>query len=211
MGFGLSAVGFAMLMMWHVGLDLVGYLLIFKGFWGVASELKDYKGYKIAAIFAAACAPFAAVNLYNFAASFEVVPEPARPVLAVKGVCISLLTVVFTFAYCNSTARIAADGGARFFALRARITAYLTALYMALTVVYSFTGVDGSAARLIIVGQYVVLILNFLLLFTCFTTITTKKRYAVEQEIIERETEELVRKRALKNKKKGQSQEEEDK
>jgi len=69
-----------------------------------------------------------------------------------------------------------------------------------------FAPADGTLAAVIVFGQYVVVFLNMWLLFTCFTTITTKRRQAIEEEIIERETEKIVRKKLLK--KKGRNEDE---
>lgn len=202
MGFGLCSFGFLLLMLEPVGLNFLGYAVMSMGFFGVASELKDYKGYRVAAYASAAACPFALVDMYRLVAAYTSLPNPDI-LLPIKGIPLCLLSVVLCFAYCNPTARIAADGGARTFSLRANATAYLTALYMALKLAGSFGSFDGSLAAAVFIGNYVILFLNAWLLFTCFTTITTEKRYAVEQEIIKQETEELVRKRILKGKEKG--------
>ncbi len=206
MGFGLCAFGYAFLMLEHAGLDVVGYVLLCMGFLGVSSELKAYKGYKLAAYAAGVAAPFALFNLYILIAMvFELPPLPDT-LMAIKGVALAVLCVVLSFAHCNATARIAREGGAKVFSLRASATAYLTALYMALKVAGSFFEVDGTIAVIIMVGQYVIPFLNAWLLFTCFTTITTAARAKREEEIIRQESEELVRKKFLKNKSRNESE-----
>lgn len=206
MGFGLCAFGYAFLMLEHLGLDVAGYVLISVGFFGVASELKAYKGYKIAAFAAAACVPFALLNLYLTVYDYASLPALPQPVIVIKGVALALLATVLSFAHGNSTSKIAADGGAKTFSIRALATAYLTALYSALKIAGSFAPADGTLAAVIVFGQYVVIFLNMWLLFTCFTTITTKRRQVIEEEIIERETEKIVRKKLLK--KKGRNEDE---
>lgn len=199
MGFGLCALGYLCLMLEHVGLDLLGYALICKGFYGVYAELKDYKGYRVAYLAAAVALPFSLFNLYSLIAGYSSLPALPQAVVAVKGVVLSLGAVVCAFAHSNSTARIAGDGGAATFALRARITGYLTALYMALKIGASFSGADGSLGAIIIVGQFVVLFLNSWLCFTGFTTITTKGRARREAELIRQESEELIRKKRFRD------------
>lgn len=201
MGFGLCAVGYMCLLLWHLGLDALGYVLISYGFFGVAAELKAYKGYKLAAIFAATCAPLALINLYLAFYKDIGAPELPQWLIAAKGVGLALLGVALTFSHCNATARIAREGGARVFALRASVTSYMCALFAAFQIAGSFSAPDGSLAMMIIVSQYLGPFLNALILFTCFTTITTKRRQKIEQEIIERESEEIIRKKLLKKKK----------
>ena len=196
MGFGLCAFGYMLLMLEHLGLNVFGYALISMGFYGVASELKAYKGYKIAAICAAASIPFALVDLYNTLQPIVGLTEIPKELLAVKGIALAILATVISFAHGNSTARIAADGGATVFSMRARITAYLTALYMAIKIGESFS--SSGMEVVVMVGLYVVMFLNAWLLFTCFTTITTQRRAKIEAEIIKQETEQLTRKKLLK-------------
>ncbi|MBQ3196353.1 MAG: hypothetical protein IJB65_07820 [Clostridia bacterium] len=198
MGFGLCAFGYLLLMLEHLGLDVLGYALISAGFFGVASELKTYKGYRIAAICAAVALPFALFNLYNVLVPIAGLPALGKTLLAVKGVALAIISAVLSFAHGNSTARIAADGGAGTFALRARITAYITALYMAVKLGEAFS--PSGLELVVMVGVYVVMFLNAWLLFTCFTTITTKRRAVMEAEIIRQETEQITRKKLLKNK-----------
>ncbi len=199
MGFGLCAFGYMLLMLEHLGLNVIGYALICKGFFGVASELKAYKGYKISAICAAVAIPFSLVDLYDILRSILKLEAVPQTLLVVKGIALAVIITVLSFAHGNSTARIAAQGGATTFAMRARITSYLTALYMALKVGDAFS--PSGFGLVVIVGLYVVLFLNAWLLFTCFTTITTKRRAVMEAEVIKQETEQLVRKKLLKNKK----------
>lgn len=206
MGFGLCSFGFIFLMLDSVGLNFVGYGLMAWGFFGVAGELRAYKGYKLAAIAAALSLPFALIDMYLFVGPYFDAPKPDW-LLILKGVALAISGAVLAFGHCNSTARIAEDGGARVFAFRARATMYLTGLYMALTVGGAIGQITGGIAAVILVGKYVIYFLNAWLLFTCFTTITTRDREKVEKEIIKRETEELVRKRALKDKKKAEDAE----
>ncbi len=205
MGFGLCAFGYMLLMLWHLGLSPVGYALICVGFFGVASELKTYKGYKIAAICAAVAIPFALVDLYIVIQSVAGLAETPEVLKIVKGVALAVIASVLSFAHGNSTARIAAEGGANTFAIRARITAYLTALYMAIMVGDTFS--PSGLVSVVMWGLYVVLFLNAWLLFTCFTTITTKHRARIEAEIIKQETEQLVRKKMLKKRNKDEGNE----
>lgn len=197
MGFGLSFLGFVLLTMDAVGLDFLGYGLIGLGFYRVGRELNTYKGYTLAAIAAFTSALPAVLNLYGFLTAFGL---PALPplVTGIKGAAIAALSAFLCFAYCGSTARIATEGGAAIFALRAKVTAYVSALYYALLLVFGFTGVRGPVASLLVIGKYVVPLLNAWLLFTCFTTITTKARAVKEKEIIENELEVLERKRKAK-------------
>ncbi len=205
MGFGLCAFGYMLLMLEHLGLNVLGYALISMGFFGVASELKAYRGYKLAAICAAVAVPFALIDLYNTMQSILGLGAIPQTLLAVKGVALAVIASVLSFAHGNSTARIAAEGGANAFAIRARITAYLTALYMAVKVGESFS--RSGFEVVVMVGLYVVLFLNAWLLFTCFTTITTKHRARIEAEIIKQETEQLVRKKMLKKRNKDEGNE----
>ena len=197
MGFGLSFLGFVFLTMEAIGLDFLGYTLIGLGFYRVGRELNTYKGYTLAAYAAFIAAVPAVLNLYSFLTAFGL---PALPELLVgiKGGTVAALSAVVCFAHCGSTARIAREGGAKVFSFRAQATAYLSAFYYAALLVYGFTGAVGSVASMIIIGKYVVPLLNAWLLFTCFTTITTKARAVKEKEIIDREIEVLERKRALK-------------
>lgn len=197
MGFGLSFLGFVLLTMDAVGLDFLGYALIGVGFWRVGRELNTYKGYTIAAVAALIAAVPAVLNLYGFLTAFGL---PHLPKLAtmIKGGALSALSVIVCFAHCGSTARIAEEGGARIFAFRAKATAYLSAFYYTALLVYGFTGAVGSVASLLIIGKYAMPLLNAWLLFTCFTTITTKARAKKEKEIIKNELELLERKRAFK-------------
>lgn len=201
MGFGLCALGYACLMLWHLGLDALGYALISIGFFGVSSELRAYKGYRLAAVLSAVAAPIALFNLYL--AFYKDIGAPALPqwLIAAKGVSLAVLGVAIAFGHCNSTARIAKEGGGRVFSIRATATAYLSAFCAALQIAGSFSAPDGGLAMAIIVGQYLMPLLNALLLFTCFTTITTRSRQKIEKEIIARESEEIVRKNLLKKKK----------
>ena len=207
MGFGLCAFGYMLLMLEHLGLDVLGYALIGVGFFRVASELKAYKGYRIAAVCAAVALPFALFNLYNVLVPIADLPKLGRTVLVIKGVALAIISAVLSFAHGNSTARIAAEGGAVTFSVRARITAYLTALYMAVKLGEAFS--PSGMELVVMVGLYVVMFLNAWLLFTCFTTITTKRRAVIEAEIIKQESEQLVRKKLLGSKggKKGDGDE----
>lgn len=203
MGFGLCALGFGVFLFDSLGLSFVGYALISYGFFGVARALGDYKGYKVAAYVAAAGCPFALIGLYRTVAYFTgLLPDPDVLKL-IQGVPLCVVNTVLAFAYSNPTARIAADGGANLFSVRARLTAYITALYTALKLSNLFQPSSGVLAAVVLFGEYVVILLNVWLLFTCFTTITTVSRYEKEQEIIARQTEELVRKRILKGEQKG--------
>ncbi len=205
MGFGLSFLGFLLLTMDAVGLDALGFALIGTGFYRVGRELNTYKGYTVAAYAAFAAVLPALLNLYSFATTFGL---PALPSIAtgVKGTLIALLSAVLCLGYCGSTSRIAEEGGAKMFSFRAKLTAYVSAFYYAVQAVYGVTGaaVSGSGASLIIIGKYVLPLFNAWLLFTCFTTITTKARAVKEQEIIKEELEVLERKRAFKKKKDGE-------
>ena len=197
MGFGLSFLGFVLLTMDAIGLDFLGYGLIGVGFWRVGRELNTYKGYSIAAVAAFIAALPAVLNLYSFLTAFGL-PELPSVVMGIKGGSLAALSAVVCFAHCGSPARIAEEGGARIFALRAKVTAYLSAFYYSALFVYGFTGVVGSVASMMIIGKYVMPLLNAWLLFTCFTTITTKARAKEEKEIIKNELEQLERKRAFK-------------
>lgn len=202
MGFGLSFLGFLLLTMDAVGLDALGFALIGMGFYRVGKELNTYKGYTVAAYAAFGAAFPALLNLYSFATSFGL---PALPSIAtgIKGVVIALLSAVLCLGYCGSTSRIAEEGGAKMFSFRAKLTAYLSAFYYAVQAVYGATGaaISGAGASLIVIGKYILPLLNAWLLFTCFTTITTKARAVKEKEIIKEEIEVLERKRAFKKKK----------
>ncbi len=203
MGFGLCAFGFLLLCVEGFGLDTVGYGVIAYGFWRVSDELKENRGYKIAAIAAAAGMLPALLGVYEIVASLSsALPTVPNFMWAVKGVLSAVCFVVLCFSYCGETAKIAADGGAKIFSLRAKVTMYLSVLYSALLVVSGFMGTDdGTVALIIILGKFIVPIINAFTTLTCFTTITTSARKEIEEEIIEMETEKLVRKRMAKGKK----------
>lgn len=197
MGFGLSFLGFVLLIMDAVGLDFLGYILIGVGFYRVGKELNTYKGYTFAAYAAFIAALPAVLNLYGFLTAFGM-PELPKIAVGIKGAALAALSAFLCFAHCGSTARIAEEGGARMFALRAKATAYLSALYYAMLFVFGFAGVTGPTASMLVIGKYVIPLLNAWLLFTCFTTITTKARAKIEKQIIDNELEVLERKRAAK-------------
>lgn len=198
MGFGLSFLGFLLLTMDAVGLDFLGYILIGLGFYRVGKELNTYKGYTIAAYAAFIAAVPALINLYGFLTAFGLAELP-KVFTAIKGSALSVLTAACCFAHCGSTARIASEGGAAIFSFRAKATAYVSAFFYAAQLVYGFTGgYMGAMASTLVIGKYVVPIFNAWLLFTCFTTITTKARAVKEREIIDKEIEILERKRAAK-------------
>ncbi len=199
MGFGLCFLGFILQMMDAVGLSFLGFALMAWGFYKVSSELTGYKGYRVAAYAAAVAALPALVDTYTFLTVFGL-PEAPKMLLGVKGATVAILSAVICFGYCGSTARIAEEGGAGIFALRAKATPYLSALYYAAFAVLGFTGTDGSTGALIIIGKYLVPFLNAWLLFTCFTTITTKARAKREQAIIKNEIKTIERKKLLKKK-----------
>ncbi len=200
MGFGLSALGFLFLTVKSFGLDTLGYGLIAYGFWRVGEELKNNKGYTVAAYAAAVAILPALLGVYSIIADIMVLPALPSLLLAVKGVLSGGCLIAVCFAYCGETAKIAADGGARVFSLRAKVTMYLSVFFAVLTVVVGFAGADGTLAPVVIYGELIIPIINALTLVTCFTTITTEARRVYEDEIIEMETEKLVRKR-LKEKK----------
>jgi len=187
--------------MYDVGLDFLGFALIGVGFYRVGKELNTYKGYTVAAYVAFAAALPALLNLYDFATVFGL-PDLPSAVTMVKGVLISLLSAVLCLGYCGSTSRIAEEGGAKFFSFRAKLTAYVSAFYYAVLAVYGATGaaISGSGASLIVIGRYLLPLFNAWLLFTCFTTITTKARAVKEEKLIKEELEVLERKRAFKKK-----------
>ncbi len=202
MGFGLCAFGFLLLCVEGFGLDTAGYLLLAYGFWRVSDELRENRGYKTAAIAAAVAVLPALVGLYEIVADLSgALPAVANGVWAVRGVVSALCFVVLCFSYCGETAKIATAGGAKVFALRAKVTMYISVLYSALLLVSGFMGAEGSVAVIIFVGKLVVPFINALTMLTCFTTITTEQRKEYEEEIIAAETERLVRKRLGKDKK----------
>ncbi len=199
MGFGLCFLGFILQMMDAIGLSFLGFALMALGFYKVSSELTGYKGYRVAAFAAAVAALPAVVDTYTFLTVFGL-PDAPKLLLGVKGATVALLSAVICFSYCGSTARIAQEGGANIFALRAKATPYLSAFYYAAYAVLGFTGTDGTTGAMIVIGKFLVPFLNALLLFTCFTTITTKARAKREQEIIDKEIETIERKKLLKKK-----------
>jgi len=205
MGFGLCSFGFLFLILDAVGLDFAGYALMGLGFYRVGQELSAYKGYKLAGYAAFGAAVPALLNLYDFLTAFGL-PALPQVLVGVKGASLAALGAFLCFAYCGSTARIATEGGARTFALRARLTAYISALYYAMYGVLGFTGATGTVVSVLFVGKYIVPVLNAWLLFTCFTTITTKAREKVEEKLIKQELQILERKRALKKAKDEEDQ-----
>ncbi len=200
MGFGLCALGFLFLTADVFGLDALGYALIAYGFWRVGSELTNNKGYTVAAYAAAVAVLPALIGVYGIVAESASLPELPRFFSIVKGVLNGACLVAICFAYCGETAKIASNGGAKVFSLRAKVTMYLSVFFAVLTVVVGFTGTDGAMARVIIISKLLMPIINALTLVTCFTTITTEARKVYEDEIIEQETEKLVRKRLREKK-----------
>lgn len=198
MGFGLCFVGFAALMLDSVGLDAFGYALIGAGFLKVWRELRDYKGYKAAGIFALAAAPVALLSLYSLLSVYTVLPSLPGAVLKLKTVYLSALGAAICIAHCQSTAGLAKSCGGRVFALRAQVTLYVSALYFSGNIAGALFGAPGGVAAVFIVGKYLVPLLNALLLFTCFTTITTKNRAAEELRIIKQQAELIQRKQLKK-------------
>ena len=195
MGFGLCSFGFLCTVAEGYGVDVLGYVLMAYGFWRVGTELKNNKGYMIAAYAAAVSAVPAAVSVYQVIAAEASLPAvPSRLVIA-KGITGVLCLVVICFAYCGETAKIASEGGAKVFALRAKVTMYLSVLFAVLVITGSFSGISGSVVATVIIGKIVIPLINALTLLACFTTITTEARKVHEDEIIEEETEKLVRKR----------------
>lgn len=201
MGFGLCFVGFLALLLDSVGLDFLGYLLVGIGFLKVSKELTGYKGYRVASIAAFACVPVALLSLYSFASTFSSLAELPDIVKTVKAVYLSLLGSVLCMAHCRSTATIAKQGGARLFSARASITAYISALYFAFNVAAVIFGAPGGIAVAVFVCRFLIPLFNAILLFSCFTTITTKAREKKEQEIIKQQTEIIKRQRLLKKRK----------
>lgn len=202
MGFGLVAFGFLLLCVEGFGLDTVGYGLMAYGFWRIYDELREYRGFKIAA-YAAACAVLpASVGLYEIIADMTgVLPAVAQAVWAVRGVLSALCFVVICFCHYGEVAKIAEDGGAKIFALRAKVTMYLSVLYSALLVVGGFMGATGNIAAIIFLGKLIIPFINALTSLTCFTTITTTERKVYEDIAIAEESERLKRKRLFKSKK----------
>ncbi len=209
MGFGLAAFGFLLLCIKDFGLSPVAYGLIAYGFWRVSDELKANRGYKVAAYAAAVAVLPSLAGLYNVVATLAGFPEIPKEALVYFGVPLVLCFVVVCFGYCNETAKIAEDGGAKVFALRAKVTMYLTALFTALFLVGNFMGAEGAVGLIVVFGEYVIYIINALTALACFTTITTEQRKVYEDEIIAEETEKLVRKR-IKEKKKAHGEDDDE-
>lgn len=201
MGFGLCVIGFLVLMLDSVGLDFAGYLLIALGFLKVSRELTAYKGYRVASVAAFACVPVALLSMYSFLTIVTSLPELPKIVLIIKNVYLSVLGSVMCMAHCKSTAGIAKAGGGRVFSARASVTAYISAFYFACNIAASVFGAPGGVAAVLLVCKFLVPFLNALLLFTCFTTITTKAREKEEEKIIKQQTEIIKRKQLLKKQK----------
>ncbi len=197
MGFGLCFTGFLLLTLVPLGLDALGYVLIAVGFFKVSKELVDYKGYKIAGILAAVAAPIALLSLYALLENYTALPALPKVVSQIKVCCLSLVSAALCMAHCQSTARIARQGGAKVFAARASITMYLSALFYTALTAGAVFGAPGAVAAITTVARYAVPLLNAWLLFTCFTTITTKARAREEARIIKKQTE-ILKRRELK-------------
>lgn len=200
MGFGLCFVGFLALTLDSLGLDFIGYLLLAFGFLKVARTFTTYKGYRLAGIAALAASPLALLSLYSLVARLTGLSELPDALSTVKAVYLSACGAVLCMAHCESTAVIAKSGGGRIFALRARATAYISALYYAVNITGTLLSAAGTLAVITLIGRYFVPLLNALLLFTCFTTITTVSRAEEEKRIIEKEGQEIRRRELLKRK-----------
>lgn len=201
MGFGLCFVGFLALMLDSVGLDGVGYALIAVGFLKVSKELTGYKGYRIASVCAFAAIPVAALSMYSFITVLTDAPQLPETVLKIKSVYLCVMGAAVCMAHCQSTANVARLGGAKVFAFRATATLYVSALYFAGSIAGALFGAPGGVAAVLFACKFLVPLLNALLLFTCFTTVTTKARAVEEERIIKQQTEILKRKQALKRQK----------
>lgn len=202
MGFGLCAFGYVFLILDVLGLDFVGYLLLATGFKRIYSELKNNKGFSLAFYACAGLCLVGGLNLLNFTATTLDLFE--FPLWLAKGITVLfvLLSVVLHFCYIGEVNRIVSAGGAKKFAFYAKLVLYISALYFAALMAQTFYASDPAFSLAILVGKYLVITLNAVLLFMCFTTITTQARFEEEQEIIEMETEILERKRFLKEQKK---------
>lgn len=202
MGFGLCAFGYVFLILDVLGLDFVGYLLLATGFKRIYSELKNNKGFSLAFYACAGLCLTGALNLVNFTLTALELFE--TPLWLAKGITVLyvLLSVVLHFCYIGEVNRIVSGGGATKFAFYAKLVLYVSALYFAALMAQTFFAADNAFTVAVMIGKYVVILLNVILLFMCFTTITTQARFEEEQEIIEMETEILERKRFLKEQKK---------
>lgn len=207
MGFGIALIGYAFLLMGDLGGALFAAPVLAYGFF-LASRLEsNFLRASISALFMLPRGIF--MIIYSFAdmkngAYIELI----NTFNTVTFILFQLAWLAMSLFWLNAVANIAKECNSAMILTRTNITKAFTLPYIVLATaatVLSSGGLLGTYAGTIsvimFILMYVVIIMNLIMLHTCFVLITSERQYAKDKQQLAKERAEAMKKASEKNKK----------
>ncbi len=207
MGFGIALIGYAFLLMGDLGGALFAAPVLAYGFF-LASRLEsNFLRASISALFMLPRGIF--MIIYSFAdikngAYIELI----NTFNTVTFILFQLAWLAMSLFWLNAVANIAKECNSAMILTRTNITKAFTLPYIVLATaatVLNSGGMLGTYAGTIsvimFILMYVVIIMNLIMLHTCFVLITSERQYAKDKQQLAKERAEAMKKASEKNKK----------
>lgn len=207
MGFGIALIGYAFLLMGDVGGALFAAPVLAYGFF-LASRLEsNFLRASISALFMLPRGIFMII--------YSLVDLKNNPHLAlintfngITFILFQLAWLTMSFFWLTAVMNIAKECNSAMILKRARITQAFTVPYIVIATVItmlSTSGIElpyaGAASVILFILMYLVIIINIVMLHTCFVLITSERQYEKDKQRLAKERAEAIKRSNEKFKK----------
>lgn len=207
MGFGIALIGYAFLLMGDVGGALFAAPVLAYGFF-LASRLEsNFLRASISALFMLPRGIFMII--------YSLVDLKNSPQLAlintfngITFILFQLAWLTMSFFWLTAVMNIAKECNSAMILKRARITQAFTVPYIVIATVItmlSTSGIElpyaGAASVILFILMYLVIIINIVMLHTCFVLITSERQYEKDKQRLAKERAEAIKRSNEKFKK----------
>lgn len=207
MGFGIALIGYAFLLMGDVGGALFAAPVLAYGFF-LASRLEsNFLRASISALFMLPRGIFMII--------YSLVDLKNSPHLAlintfngITFILFQLAWLTMSFFWLTAVMNIAKECNSAMILKRARITQAFTVPYIVIATVItmlSTSGIElpyaGAASVILFILMYLVIIINIVMLHTCFVLITSERQYEKDKQRLAKERAEAIKRSNEKFKK----------
>lgn len=191
MGFGIATIGYGFLLTYEAGGGVIASILLAYGFF-LASRFN--KRFLIAAFSALGMFPHSLCILLDVLKVFELNNDSLF--YSVSYTIFILAWLSMSYHYLMGVKDIAVENNSIKLANKSTNRFYITAVFLlgALSVLIFREIAPAQVVSMLYALQYIVIILNFLFLHTCFIQITSEKQYEKDKQLLAEEDRKLLEK-----------------
>ncbi|HOJ47804.1 MAG TPA: hypothetical protein PLD48_02895 [Bacillota bacterium] len=192
MGFGIATIGYGFLLTYEAGGGVVASILLAYGFY-LASRF--HKRFLAAAFSALAMFPHSLFILLDVLQVLELKENTLFHSISYTIFILAWLSM--SFHYLMAVKDIAVENNSKKLENKAMNRMYITAVFLlgALSILIFREVAPAPLAGMLYALQYLVIVLNFLFLHTCFIQITSEKQYEKDKQLLAEEDKKLLEKR----------------